>query len=351
MENESATFWAGIKKFEDILAVDPDALSFAPLADIYRKLGLLDESIAIARRGVARHPDFAAGQLSLATACLEKGLTDEARGALESVVRITPENLDAQKSLAALYTAAGNAAAAAKCLRIVATLAPDADSEIIGGIQPADTAEDAAVFSSGAGGQLAAVAGMDEEEILEADILELTDDLIEEESFTSEPFTPFAAAPSRPSLQAGAIRSVAAVEEKVQAETFAPETASEKGSVSAEGSTFDLEEDSSQSSVMTATIAELYINQGLIDKGIEVYRELLRDNPGNAAYRGRLEELLAPSRVAEAPAGVAASVSPHFTAETEAVPEPIASTKDAVGVLEGWLSNIGRMRGCRTESR
>jgi len=351
MENESATFWAGIKKFEDILAVDPDAFSFAPLADIYRKLGLLDESIAIARRGVARHPDFAAGQLSLATACLEKGMTDEARGALESVVRITPENLDAQKSLAALYTAAGNSAAAERCLRIVATLAPDADSEIIAGILPADTAGNVKDLASEARVQLTADADLDEEEILEADILELTDDLIEEESFTSEPFTPFAAAPERPSLQAGAIRGVATVEEKVQAGTFAQETVSENDSASAEGSTLDLQEDSSQPSVMTATIAELYINQGLTDKGIEVYHELLRDNPGNAAYRGRLEELLALSRVAEAPAGVSANVSPCFTAETEAVPEPIASTKDAVGVLEGWLSNIGRLRGCRTESR
>jgi len=339
MGNESATFWAGIKKFEDILAVDPDAYSFAPLADIYRKLGLLDESIAIARRGVARHPGFAAGQLSLATACLEKGLTDEARGALEAVVRITPENLDAQRRLAALYDADGNAAAAAKCLRIVATLAPDADSEIVAGIQPEDSASMA--FAAGSGGELAAAAVMDEEGILEADILELTDDLIEEESFTSEPFTPFAAAPERPSLQAGAVRGGAAVEEKAQAVTFEP----------VESSSLDQQEDIPQPSVTTATIAELYISQGLIEKGIDVYRELLRDNPGNAAYRGRLEDLVAASREPEAPADVSASVSSGFVAQTEAVQEPIASTKDVVGVLEGWLSNIGRMRGCRTESR
>jgi len=343
MENESASFWAGIKKFEDILSRNPQAYSFAPLADIYRKLGLLEEAIAIARRGVALHPDFAAGQMSLAVACLENNMVDEARKALEVVVRVTPENLDAQKKLAGIYAAAGNAAAAEQCLRIVADLEPDAAEAVVAYSQSTG-AGIAPVMAEPAAEPLRDYAEMEEEEILDADILELTDDLIEEESYTDESFAPFAAAPERPSLR------VTVTTEPAPATVLAPAAASAADEFLVEESEIAREEAVSPPAVMTATIAELFISQGMIDKGIGVYRELLRESPDNEVYLARLQELTVPSGP-----GVAVVESPAeatgFSGVTENVSEPITSTRDAVGVLEGWLSNIGRIRECRTESR
>ena len=46
----------------------------------------------------------------------------EAKSALEAVVRITPENLEAQRLLADIYTADGEQAAALHCLGIVSSL-------------------------------------------------------------------------------------------------------------------------------------------------------------------------------------------------------------------------------------
>lgn len=43
--------------------------------------------------------------------------------------------------------------------------------------------------------------------------------------------------------------------------------------------------------IVTATMAELYVEQGHVGQAIEVYRELLERNPGDARLRGRLAEL------------------------------------------------------------
>ena len=47
---------------------------------------------------------------------------------------------------------------------------------------------------------------------------------------------------------------------------------------------------------MSATLAELYFNQGFTDKAIEVYRQLLQREPGNERARTRLAELEALER-------------------------------------------------------
>ncbi len=331
MEKESASFWAGIKKFEDILASNPKAYSFAPLAEIYRKLGLPDEALRIAKQGVALHPEFAAGQMALATSCLDKNMVEEARQALEAVVRITPENLDAQRLLAGIYQAAGNTAAATACLRIVAEFEPDSAEGAAGMAVPSSPAEVAGeaqpVVPMAAA--VEAPSATEEEEILEADILELTDDLIEEDAFGEESFSPFAAAPPRPSLEAEKTVAPPAAPQPV-----APVTAPQ--------------EEAAQPPVLTATIAELYVTQGFIDKGVDVYRELLRDNPDNGAYRSRYLEL-----TGGAPAVVPAAdeaAPPALQAVEGAVAEPVQGGQAQVSQLEGWLANIRRIKECRTET-
>ncbi len=47
----------------------------------------------------------------------------------------------------------------------------------------------------------------------------------------------------------------------------------------------------SGSPIITATLAELFIKQGHLEQGIEVYRQLVAKEPGNAKYAERLKEL------------------------------------------------------------
>lgn len=82
-----------LKKYQE----NPDSRVFAPLAEAYRKAGLIDEAIQIAREGVEKHPLFVGGRVALARALFEKKDYKTVTKELENVVREAPDNLVAQR--------------------------------------------------------------------------------------------------------------------------------------------------------------------------------------------------------------------------------------------------------------
>jgi pentatricopeptide repeat protein len=72
----------------------------------------------------------------------------------------------------------------------------------------------------------------------------------------------------------------------------------------------------------TNTLAELYVKQGLPDRAIEVYRSMLRVEPGNAAARRRLAELESAGGAAP---GQAAKPSPPPPARPAAAAAPVSA--------------------------
>jgi len=299
MMKDKASLWAGVRRFEDILRRDPGAYSFAPLSDMYRELGLLEDALKVARKGCGLHPDFAAGQMALARAAFESALKDDAKRALEAVIRITPENIEAQRLLADIYSADGDESAALRCLEIASSL---------------DTLQILPVPSE----------EVEDEEILEADILELTDDQIEAESIDEPMISPFSADPERPSLG-----------DAVRAEPYLMESPPPL---------YDEEPHviTPSSSVASATIAELYVSQGFPEKGIEVYRELLQLDPDNQVFIRRIEELLPP--VPEK-----TGVEKQLNASVAAAAEESAGSQSIMDTLNDWLVNIKGVRECRTK--
>lgn len=291
--SDTASLWAAAKRFEGILRKDARALSFAPLADIYRRLGLIEEALDAARKGCGLHPDFAAGHMALAKSALECGGKDEAVNALEAVVRITPENIEAQRLLADLYTAAGKDAAALNCLAVASSL----DMEL------QETAAPVTIFEE----------MNPEEEILDADILELSDELIEDETF-DDSMDQFAASPDRPSLGEAVNRA-----EPFLITTPPPFYNEEPAVVEP------------PPVMASATIAELYVTQGFPEKGADVYRELLSADPLNNAYEKRLMELTQPDK--------------QLPVETQ-----VCRGEGLLEKLQEWLGNIGRVRECRTRN-
>ena len=63
------------------------------------------------------------------------------------------------------------------------------------------------------------------------------------------------------------------------------------GDRAAESTVADAGGEERSAPVPTATLAELYIQQGIASKGIDIYRDLLRRHPGDDAIRGRLAVL------------------------------------------------------------
>jgi tetratricopeptide (TPR) repeat protein len=113
---------------------DPRSRVFAPLAEAYRKAGLLDEAIEIARDGVRIHPHFVGGRVALARALFGKGLYEEVVKELEPVVMDAPDNLIAQKLLAESYLILGRIADSLTAYKVLLFFMPQ-DPEIINLVQ------------------------------------------------------------------------------------------------------------------------------------------------------------------------------------------------------------------------
>ena len=87
----------------------------------------------------------------------------------------------------------------------------------------------------------------------------------------------------------------------------------------------------------TATLAELYLSQGVMDKAIEVYRQVLERDPHNERARTRLSEIEALDRRIRAEEALAAGegAGDPQTARRRAIERTIAR-------LEGLLSALRR---------
>jgi tetratricopeptide (TPR) repeat protein len=86
---------------------DPASISFAALAEEYRRLGLFHEAIETCRAGLLRHPSYPSARVTLGRALLEIGEYDDAAAELEQVLRVAPENLAAIRALADIHRRRG----------------------------------------------------------------------------------------------------------------------------------------------------------------------------------------------------------------------------------------------------
>lgn len=332
MANEAESFWTDIKRYEDMLAKDPSSYCFAPLAELYRKVGLLDDAINTARKGIDIHPEYVGGFMSLGRACFEKGDKEESRAALEKVVRVTPDNLLAQKLLSQLYIDAGESALAGKSLETILALNPD-DLE-------SKVAYEALCRSterfSGLGNDLfpgedvPAENGsweFDDESLLEeVEIIEdLADEIDEDEMPGAEGAEiDFAAPPLTVAVPEMAEEPATAVKEEIP--------------------------------FVTSTVAELYVAQGFLDKARTIYTEMLGTDPTNEGIKARIAELdrrlagVGGLSFAGECATASAAVPDLIVDDTApAAPSPLGNPPgDVVAVLDGWLDTIGRIRQCRS---
>ena len=92
-----------INRYQEILARESSSLVFAALSEAYRKRNMLDQAIAVCKKGLHHHPGFVSGRVALARAYVDKGETDRAAKELERVILAAPDNLIAQGLLLAIY--------------------------------------------------------------------------------------------------------------------------------------------------------------------------------------------------------------------------------------------------------
>ncbi|MEQ1875636.1 MAG: tetratricopeptide repeat protein [Bdellovibrionia bacterium] len=89
-----------IERYQMMLQQDPQSKVFAPLAEAYRKMGMLDEAERICNAGVLQHPQFPSGRVAMAKILLEKKNTEKAVEHLKAAVELSSENILAHTLLA-----------------------------------------------------------------------------------------------------------------------------------------------------------------------------------------------------------------------------------------------------------
>ncbi len=119
-QEEGPYFQEYLRRFRE----DPTSRIFAPLSEAYRRMGRLDDAIAICQEGLSHHPDFYGGRVALARCFLDKREFVLAKYELEKVVHVVPENLLAQKLLGEACLALKEKGQALRAFRMAELLSP-----------------------------------------------------------------------------------------------------------------------------------------------------------------------------------------------------------------------------------
>ena len=277
-----------INKYLAILSKDPGSMVFAPLAEAYRKAGMLDEAIATAQDGMKLRPDYVSGMVALGRAYFEKGLLAEARENLEKVLVIAPDNIIAAGILEEIKSkwSVASGQGPEKPEPVTSNLEPNkpVTQELEVGSQKIDEPE------------IEELTELEEfSELVEAEAEEKSGDFLVEEITFEAP---------EPGL--GLAKEVKEIEEEKTAEDigiWGEETANqleEEGPALTEISepeveprTLHVEEKEARpkKEITTGTIADLYIKQGYFDKAIDIYQTLYDADPGNDDIKRKLDEL------------------------------------------------------------
>ena len=261
---------------------------------------------------MGRHPTYHTARIALGSTYLESGDLENARTTLSEVLELAPENHLAGKLLAEVQRRLGDAAGAVKTYRSILVHYP-ADKEIETLLSDLLAAGEETQRHDAAVGGSAAEPALDYS----------PEDITVPPSSPARPpralplsgpasLVPNAAPPPPPSANAvplvrvpESVASLTTPSERARA----PIAPMGPGPVAAMGTgqpprqpvspapgpplaTGGISEDELDA-LQTNTLAELYLRQGLVDRAMEVYRSMLRVDPGNGRARRRLDELAA----------------------------------------------------------
>ncbi len=86
-----------IEEYQIILMRNPNAKVFAPLAEAYRKMGLLQQALEICERGVKYNPEYPSGLVAYGKILFELKKYEEAKAVFDRATKMKMDNMLAHK--------------------------------------------------------------------------------------------------------------------------------------------------------------------------------------------------------------------------------------------------------------
>ncbi|AHZ85000.1 hypothetical protein Bb109J_c2307 [Bdellovibrio bacteriovorus] len=117
-----------IEKYQSLLEKDPNSQVFAPLAEAYREMGMLQEARKTVTAGVQRHPQFVGGLVTYAKVLRDLGELSKALETLKKATSLSSENILAHQLMAEVHLAQKNPKDALKSFKMVLFLNPNSKS-------------------------------------------------------------------------------------------------------------------------------------------------------------------------------------------------------------------------------
>ena len=283
-----------ILKLTDKLAKDPKSKLFVPLAEEYIKSRMLDEAAMILTDGLKIHPHFSTARVALGKVYLEKGQIKEAKAEFEQVITANPDNLFAHRKLARIYKDEGELTRARSSCQAVLSLNPK-DSEMKALIEELGRLSEKPVEIPVTRSEVLKVpetvqqpeaveeavpASPPAEEVSAAAFGQETAEIQEEPLAPSAPVKPYGEGVGSP---------ISAGEPEERAGETPMDLAPAAEPIPVEPAPAAAEAEAGEE-ILTEALADLYIKQGYYDKGLEVYRKLISQDPPNMALQRKLEE-------------------------------------------------------------
>lgn len=248
---------AELQKYLKAYSNDPKSRAFAPLGETYRKMGKLDEAIAILEDGIKVHPNYALGHLTLGRCLSEKGDPKGAAAKFEDAIRFSPDSVLSYKLLAQEYKKLKDDDSVTKVYKRLLKIAPQ-DEETV---------------------KYLSAKGLYESPKRKAQPLDRPGE------FSIK--TPVEAEPKSPDKAGSKPLSDATHPQPDEANKLLREVKLESPFKEVP----KIKKDRKKLEFYTMTLAEIYLKQGMMGEAKEIYETLLEDDPGNKIYMNALSRL------------------------------------------------------------
>ncbi len=103
MENDNFSIDPKLEELSEKWQKNPKSRAFAPLADAYRKSGMLEEALNVCLEGLKTHSEYISAHIVLGKIYLDKQMDKEAENEFQGVIQKDPDNLVSLNYLGEIY--------------------------------------------------------------------------------------------------------------------------------------------------------------------------------------------------------------------------------------------------------